>query len=437
MNKKEIAPHVEDITRALNGKLSKQEVEEQLQMYLEDYGVPLAEAKRAIVNKHEGNPGDLYTKVEKKIDDITGDERSLYFKARIVSLNEKEITANDEPKTIFYGIFGDDTGTIPFTIWDKSIMPSELSESDTVKISNSYANVWNDKPQVNVGERASIEIIDENEVPQFSSESIACNTKDIREGMSNLHVTGRVLSVEKKTVQTNSGEKDLFSGIIADESGKVQFSAWHDFDIKVDDVLKVKGGYVRSWRGIPQFNFGEDASVEKLSGDEMPSLDELKDVGCMTISELARRGGAVETIVDAVVIDVKAGSGLIFRCPECNRVVQSGSCRVHGRVEGEPDLRVKGILDDGTGALTVIINRELTEDILGYDLDKAIEKAKDRMDHGVIKDEIEDMLIAQPLRVKGNVTSDDYGLMMVASEIQQRSIDVKKEIKNLLDEVAI
>ncbi len=435
MNEKELAPHVEDINRALKEKVSSEQIEKELQKFRDEYRISLGDAKRAIVKKFGGDPQKLFLNPEKKINEIRGDERSLDIKARIIAIQDKEIEIDGQPKTIFYGIFGDDTGTVPFTLWESKSV--DLEKGDTVHVKNAYANTWNDEPQVNIGSMAGIGILDDDEVPPFERDPQVCDIKDIREGMRNLMVTGRILNMEKKVVQTDSGEKDLFAGVLADESGKIQFSAWHDFELEPEQVIKVLGGYVRSWRGIPQLNFGENAEVDTIDDHDIPSSDILKDSSTMTISHLARRGGAVDAIVDAVVIDIKTGSGLIFRCPECNRVVQKGACRIHGKVDGEPDLRVKGILDDGTGALTMIMNRELTEDILGYGLDNAKELARDRMDQDVIKDELEELMIAQPLRVRGNVTSDEYGLMLVATDVKFKKIDVEEEARKILDEVSV
>lgn len=435
MNEKELASHAEDIKRALKDKLSEEQIEEELETYIDVYGVSLGTAKRSIIKKHDGDPGDLQENTRKKIEEIQGGESSLDLKGRIVSINEKEIEVEDEKKTINYGILGDETGTIPFTAWEQ--FPFEVEKGDAIDIQNSYANTWNEKPQVNLGSRTSLDKIDGDEIPDFKTEMQPCELKDIREGMRNLSITGRITSLEDKTVQTDDGEKDLKSGVLADKTGKVQFSAWHDFDFSEDDVIKVEGGYVRSWRGIPQFSFDDSAAVEVLDDDELPLAEELEEKTVLTISEIAKKGGAVDAVIDAVMIDIKSGSGLIFRCPECGRVIQKGACRVHGNVDGEADLRVKGILDDGTGALTVIMNRELTEEILDYDLEKAMDLAKDNMNQDVIKEEIEEKLIAQPVRAKGNITSDDYGLMLVASDISKKTVDVEEEAREMLDEVRV
>ncbi len=434
MNEKELAPHLEDIKRALKGKVSEDEILDEFRNF-QTYGVSLENAKRAIVKKFYGDPSLLSVSTEKKISDVRGDEKGLDLKARILSIQDKTIEVEGNEKVIFYGILGDDTGTIPFTLWES--MEISLEKGDTIHVKNAYANLWNEQAQINIGSRSGIKLLDPDEVPSFETEQQVCDIIDIREGMRNLVVTARVLQVEKKVVQTDNGEKDLYTGVLADETGKVQFSAWHDYGINEDNVLRIAGGYIRSWRGVPQLNFDDGADVEFLEGSELPSMDDLRDSTLLTISQLARIGGSVDAIIDAVMIDIKTGSGLIFRCNECNRVVQKGACRIHGKVEGEADLRVKGIIDDGTGALTVIITRELTEEILGYDVEHAKEIARDRMDQEAVKDELEEKLIAQPLRVRGNVTSDEYGLMMVATDVNFKTVDVEAEARKLLDEVCV
>ena len=90
----------------------------------------------------------------------------------------------------------------------------------------------------------------------------------------------------------------------------------------------------------------------------------------MTMSQLIENGGAVGIRVRGVLIDIKKGSGLVLRCPDCNRVTQKGMCMVHGKVQGKHDLRIKGVLDDGTGAVTVILGKELTEKLSGKTMEE-------------------------------------------------------------------
>src|SRR5712692_3170896 len=113
--REELAPHVHDINRALGNKVSEQEIERELSSYLNVYRVSLDTAKRSIVKKHGGNPATLAVGVSKTLRELMPGEQSVNLLARIVSVNEKDVTVEGETKRILYGILSDPTTTIPFT----------------------------------------------------------------------------------------------------------------------------------------------------------------------------------------------------------------------------------------------------------------------------------------------------------------------------------
>jgi replication factor A1 len=278
-------------------------------------------------------------------------------------------------------------------------------------------------------------------LPPFDITKISreCKIKDIsaRERLGNLTVTARVLSVEAKEIQVGEGEppKTIYKGILGDGTGKIQFTAWHDFNLNKGDVIKIIGGYVKSWRGLLQLNFDERARVEREADDALPSIEEIDIERPISIGELIERGGATGVVIEGVVLDVRSGSGLIFRCPECNRVLQKGVCMIHGKAEGVPDLRVKAIIDDGTGALTAILDKSITERILGKSLEECKKLAQEKMDYDIIKDELTNLLVAKPIRVRGNVTSDEFGLMTVGATATLIERDVKHEAEKMLEDL--
>jgi replication factor A1 len=125
----------------------------------------------------------------------------------------------------------------------------------------------------------------------------------------------------------------------------------------------------------------------------------------------------------------------VFRCPDCNRVLQKNMCRLHGEKTGVPDLRTKAIIDDGSGAINAILNRDITEKLLGKSLDKCMKEAKKAMDQGIIKDQLFDRLVAMPVCVSGNVMSDDFGLMLIATSTEFLKGDTQADARKMLEEV--
>ncbi|TLZ53445.1 MAG: hypothetical protein E6K18_00140 [Methanobacteriota archaeon] len=439
--KDEMGPHVRDISRALGGKVSEDEIERELGNYLNVYRVSLDTAKRSIVKKHGGNPADLSLGVTKTVRELVPGDPSVSLLARIVSVNEKEIATEGGSKGIVYGFLGDATGTAPYTAWNPEGL--ELAKGDVVRIQNAYTKEFKGRVEVHLGNRAVVTKEDDALLPAVeggrpsapSGPATPAKVVDLREGVSNVSLRARVLSVEAREVKVSGEPKTVHSGVLADETGKVQFSAWKDFGLAAGDAIHIEGGYVKSWRGIPQLSFDDRASVAKLAAEALPAAEAVSASPRMWIEDLAERGGAVDATVRGILIDIKDGSGLVYRCPECRRVLRKNVCRIHGEVQGNADLRVKAVVDDGSGAITAVFGKELTELLLEKTVEECIAQAKEAMDQEVVRDELADLLIAQPVEVRGNVTSDDYGLMMIVDSARVLKVDVQEEARAMLEEL--
>jgi replication factor A1 len=254
--------------------------------------------------------------------------------------------------------------------------------------------------------------------------------------MNNVTLTGRILSLKPKEVETPSGKKTMFTGLIADETGKVEFTAWHDFGLKDGEVITVSNAYVKGWKGIPRLSFGEKGQVNRPK-IKFPTVAELSQAVRKTIDELERTGGAADVIVSGTIVDIKKGTGLIFRCPECNRVVQKGVCQVHGKVTQVPDLRIKVVVDDGFAALTAVMKKDVTERLTGVTLKQALDEARETMDPEAVGHRFEEVLLAKLIELRGNVISDDYGLSINVSEAKLIVPDVRTEAEALLSKIEV
>jgi replication factor A1 len=114
-------------------------------------------------------------------------------------------------------------------------------------------------------------------------------------------------------------------------------------------------------------------------------------------------------------------------------VLTAGQCRIHNRVEGVPDLRIKGILDDGTGAVSMVAGRELTEAVLGKTLAQCVEEAKAAFRPEVIQDQLKEKVTGRVFAVRGNAMSDEYGPMLIARSLQPFHEPREETAKMLLD----
>jgi len=432
MDAKKLAPHVKEISRALGEKLSEEEIAEELTRYIEVFRLSIPVAKRNIVKKHGGDPSDFSAGFQRKLGELRPGEPVVDFVAKILSVNSKEVQARGEKKSILYGYMGDETTTLPYTIWQAEGV--ELAKGDVISVRGAYTTEYKGRVQVNFGNRVSVRKEDPSTIEDVqiaSGPPKVVSVSELRDGIGYVEVKGRILSVEPKDVEVQGEKKRIFSGVVADETGKASFTAWSDFKLKEGEVVRISKATVKSWRGMPELNFDDRAEVIRVK-EKFPSAEELAKASRRELADIASSGGAADATVRGVVIEVRDGSGLIMRCPECRRALQKGSCKVHGRVEGFPDLRIKAVVDDGTGAVSVVMGRELTERLMDVTLEDCMERAKEAMNYEVVKDMIEDELTLKVLEVTGNITSDAYGLSMIASDASPVVPDVKDDAERLL-----
>lgn len=435
MEMEKLAPHIEEIARALGDKLSEEQIAEELQKYVDVYRLSIPMAKRTIVKKYGGDMTGFSPGFQRKLAELRPNEPNVDFVAKVLSANAKEVQAKGEKKQIIFGFLGDDTTTLPYTAWE--VEDLELSKGDVISVKGAYTREYQGRVQINFGNRVSIKKEDQSTISDIQiaqGPPRVVGIGELREAMGYVEVKGRILSLEPREVTVQGEAKKIFSGVLADETGKVQFTAWSDFKLKQGEVVKISKGTVKAWRGIPQLSFDDRAEVIRVM-EKFPSVEELQKTGVQMIAEVAARGGAVDATVRGVLIEIREGSGLIMRCPECKRALQKGICKLHGRVEGYPDLRVKAILDDGSGAVGVVMSRELTEKLLDITLDESMQKAKEKMNFDIVKDEMDEVLTLKVVTVSGPITADQYGLSMIAKEAQLSTQDVKQEAEKLLVEL--
>ena len=426
---------IDEIIELVGKDLDRAEIEKLFKNFTEEFRLSPTESKKLIARKFGATLTGSAEATSKHVAELTTFDRNVDLLCRVLFAIDKTITVDGEEKDIISGILGDDSGTVPFTLWNKGDV--SLQKGDVVKVENAYITEWKEEAQVNIGDRGTLTKVDSSELPPYNGsgrKSAPVKISELGDVTGNISMAARVLTAENREVNVSGEMKNVISGIMADETGKVSYTCWGKGKFKRGDVVNVNNGYLRRWRGMPQFNFDHTA-VEK-SKEKMPSEEELARPVDVRIEELAKIGGMVDAGVAGVILDVRQGSGLVFRCPECNRVLQKNLCRVHGEVEGAPDLRIKAVLDDSTGAVSIIMGKDITERILNKSLNDCLKEAKKAMDHEVIKDELFDLLVARPMRVTGNATSDDFGLMLIANNAEFMSVDVYAEAQKMLEELA-
>ncbi len=175
-------------------------------------------------------------------------------------------------------------------------------------------------------------------------------------------------------------------GLLGDGTGTIKFTKWSK-----SDLPELEEGASYSLRNVVTDEYQGRFSVKLNRTTTIEELDEQIEVGSDSVE------------VEGALVDIQSGSGLIKRCPEddCTRVLQNGRCSEHGEVEGEFDLRIKCVLDDGEEVSEVIFDEEATEELTGITLEEAKEMAMDALDTTVVADEMRADILGRYYKVTG------------------------------------
>lgn len=419
----ELDNHAEDLASDLG--IDKEEVKADLQNLVE-YSVPVDEAKQSLRRKYgDGSSGGGGTPSAKDIGEITPDGSNVTVTGVVLTTGKRSIRYQGDDHVIVEGRLADETGVIDYTAWEDF----GLSPGDTITAGNASVREWDGEPELNLGESTSLSFdSDSLEVPyEIGGDA---RLADVQTGDRAVTIEATVVECERRTIDGRDGETEILSGVLGDESGRLPFTNWDPApEIEDGGTVRIENAYVQEFRGVPEVNVSEFSTVSALERE----IDVGTDATTMDIGEAVATGGIYDLEVVGNLIAVRDGSGLIQRCPECYRVIQKGQCRTHGDVDGVDDLRVKAILDDGTGTVTVVLDDELTEEVYDGTLEDALEQAREAMDQEVVADTIRERIVGREYRVRGHLSVDEYGANLDAESFEESDDDPETRASAFLD----
>ncbi|WP_435076681.1 Single-stranded DNA binding protein [Halococcus sp. AFM35] len=414
--------HAEDLASDLG--VDKEEVKADLQNLVE-YSVPIEEAKSSLRRKY-GDGSGTGEPTAKDIAEVSTSDSAVTVRGRVLTVGKRSIRYQGDELVIFEGELGDESEKISYTAWEDF----DLAPGDTIEARGAGVREWEGNPELNLGSETAIEFADESMgVPHEigGERSLA----DLAPGDRGRTLEVRVAEVEAKVIDGRDGETEILSGVFADDTGRLPFTDWDPHDEIADgNSIRIVNAYVREFRGVPSVNVAEFSSVEPLDRD----VESSENAPRMSIREAVDSEGMFDVEITGNLLAVRDGSGLIQRCPDCGRVIQRGECRAHGDVDGEDDLRVKAIIDDGTASLTAVLDADLTSEIYGGDVEDAREAARDAMDQEVVAESIREAIVGHEFRVRGTLSVDDYGANLEATEFETRDDEPAERARALLAE---
>ena len=228
------------------------------------------------------------------------------------------------------------------------------------------------------------------------------------------------LSLRAKVVQIwdNRSDKVARTGLIGDGTGVIKFTIFQKNEDIIPEGFAEGGSYL--FENIVSSVWQGQFSVKANKTSTITPCDDV---------EVSRR---TETLT-GVITQVSGGSGLIKRCPECNRALVKGACGEHGKVTGKYDLRIKAVFSPfgGNELIDLIIGAEVTEALTELSVEKAKHIATEALDTQVIEDQFRRDLASRYYQVEGAMLSDS---VMLVESIKHVNICTQEALAEALKE---
>ncbi|MCS7106885.1 MAG: single-stranded DNA-binding protein [Acidilobaceae archaeon] len=99
-----------------------------------------------------------------RVADLKGNMDNVNIRVRVIEAGDsKVIETKNGPRTISEALVGDESGRIKLTLWGK--VAGSIRPGDAIEIRGGWTTVFRGQVQLNVGQRGSINRIDDSEVP--------------------------------------------------------------------------------------------------------------------------------------------------------------------------------------------------------------------------------------------------------------------------------
>ena len=393
------------------------------------YSVPVDEAERSLRRKYGGESTTGSPDDPKLIEAISTDDSRVSLTAMVYSAGRRPIQYEGEERVITEGELVDPTGRIGYTAWEDF----DLGSGETYDITGASVREWDGEPELNLVQSTSIGASEDAldiEPPETGPRPL----ESLDPGARDVTVEGRIIEASERTIDGRNGSTRIREGVIADSSARLPFTDWEARDeLAAEATVRIENAYVREFRGVPTLNLSRFSTVSSSGAD----IDPAEAVVADSIRDALEAGATYDLAIVGSIVDLRDGTGLIERCPECHRLTRQGRCRSHGDVEGEPDLRVKAVLDDGTATVTLILDTELTASIYGGSVDDAVATAREAMDQSVVTSQLRDRLLGREWEVRGQLRVDEYGGTLDATHFDPITMEGQRAAKSILEPIEV
>ena len=326
------------------------------------------------------------------------------------------------------GRIADDTGTIGFLSWE----PFEHEVGTLLKIDGAQVRSFRDTPELNFGRTTRIEVFHDTNFADLETLAESTKTKisGLRDGSRDVDAIVQITEITKRTFERDGEEKFLWSGQIADPTGRCRISIWDALPFEETDLpvtMEIRGARVRAWQGIPDITVD---NADQLTVLDTPPWDEGMDLANhsvdVALTEVVAGPSRVGIKTNGLLVSVRDDSGFIMRCTECRRVLRDGACFDHGANEGTEDIRLRLVVDNDGATAAVLVNKDATLAALEMTYEDMKSKVDELGESGFVQ-LVREKMLGRRINVSGRSIVDEQGAMILADgfEIEQHDAQLR------------
>ena len=313
------------------------------------------------------------------------------------------------------GRIADDTGTIGFLSWE----PFEHEVGTLLKIDGAQVRSFRDTPELNFGRTTRIEVFHDTNFADLETLAESTKTKisGLRDGSRDVDAIVQITEITKRTFERDGEEKFLWSGQIADPTGRCRISIWDALPFEETDLpvtMEIRGARVRAWQGIPDITVD---NADQLTVLDTPPWDEGMDLANhsvdVALTEVVSGPSRVGMKTNGLLVSVRDDSGFIMRCTECRRVLRDGACFDHGANEGTEDIRLRLVVDNDGATAAVLVNKDATLAALEMTHEDMKSKVDELGESGFVQ-LVREKMLGRRINVSGRSIVDEQGAMILA-----------------------
>ncbi len=349
-----------------------------------------------------------------KISDLHAGMQNVDIVGSVVSLQKKELKNDRGESVYYYGILGDETGTISFTAW---MFPSTVRSGDTIEIKRASVKEYKGVNRLYVDSNSEV-IMRPGETVQVKRSYSQIKIKDISMTQPYVTLEGRISNVKQKELERDGKKTQMYYADLDDDTGRIRVSSF-DRPLKEDGFVRIEGAKVSEYNGRFRITIGSRTSVAEIK----PSFKVGERV--YDIREISSPIGGIT--VSGFVVSMGEKSGLVIRCSACNQRLDDIHCPDHPEAPISYDIFAYFNIDDGTGNIQCTGGKNVFLKELGF-TDEQFTPANKAITRRSVFSGLQEKILGKAIVANGDVSRNQAGLSLRLSSFSHVDEEFVKKL---------